>query len=339
MEPCGTPPERFLHIGHDRRDVLVGDQRQGKSADGVDEKEEDLVVLHDVLEGLRAVIVKVRGGLVDAAQLRDVEAVEDLVSADRFERLASVRTVPGSLDSSTTVVPLGRSTLNRWIGRSNPGPWMRLPGKPFGGGFETTMLIDTGFVEPSNGGKMRFSRFCTCAGPPWHRPQKLSNFSLPTPFELRQRRVEVGKRTAGVDRRRELPDLRRREDVPLEFGDALQELHRGRHRRLHVLVDRAERLRFERRGRTILLIRRGVLQHVQRGHRPRERHVRRRRIVGQPYARRQRHPNLDERPRPQEREVVFGVVRVDRAEERIGRAGVVPSRTLEPLPSRFDRGG
>jgi hypothetical protein len=33
------------------------------------------------------VVVKVRGGLIDAAQLRDVEAVEDLVSADHFERV------------------------------------------------------------------------------------------------------------------------------------------------------------------------------------------------------------------------------------------------------------
>jgi hypothetical protein len=33
------------------------------------------------------------------------------------------------------------------------------------------------------------------------------------------------------------------------------------------------------------------------------------------------------------------VIRVDRAEERIGRTGIVPSRPLEPLPSGFDRSG
>ena len=57
---------------------------------------------------------------------------------------------------------------------------MGLAPKPAGGGFETITLSETGFVDPSNGGKMRFSRFRTCAGPPWQFPQKLSNFSFPT---------------------------------------------------------------------------------------------------------------------------------------------------------------
>ena len=77
----------FLHIGHDRCDILVGDQRQRKSANDVDEEEERLIVLHDLLERLRAMIVKVRSGLVDAAKLRDVEAIEHLIPANRLERL------------------------------------------------------------------------------------------------------------------------------------------------------------------------------------------------------------------------------------------------------------
>jgi hypothetical protein len=43
---------------------------------------------------------------------------------------------------------------------------MTLAGNPFGGGFDTTILSDSGFVEPSKGGATRFSRFFTCAGPP-----------------------------------------------------------------------------------------------------------------------------------------------------------------------------
>ena len=216
---------------------------------------------------------------------------------------------------------------------------MTLGGKPFGGGFETTTLMRHRVRRAVKRREDAVLEILHLRRPAVAPAAEVVELFLAQPFERRQRRVEVRKRPAGVNRRRELPDFRRREDVPLEFGNALEELARRRRRRFHVLVDRPERLRFERGGRTILLIRRGVLQHVQRGHRPGERHVCRHRIVRQPNARRQRHTDLDERPRPQEREVVVAVIRVDRAEQRIGRVGVGASRTLEPLPSRFDCAG
>ena len=126
--------------------------------------------------------------------------------------------------------------------------------------------------------------------------------------------------------------------MPLEFGHAFEKLRRRRRRRLHVLVDRGQSLRFERGGRAILLIGRGVLQHVQRRDGARERDVGRAGVGEQLHPLRQRYPNLDERPRPQQREVLRAVVRVDRTEQRIGRVGVDAPRPLEPLPSGFDGG-
>jgi hypothetical protein len=111
-------------------------------------------------------VVKVRGSPVDATELRNVESIEDLIAANGSSARSSVSTVPGSLDSSTTSVPLGKWTVNSSVRRSKLGPWMTLDPKPFGGGFDTTTLSDAGFVEPSKGGETRFSRFFTCAGPP-----------------------------------------------------------------------------------------------------------------------------------------------------------------------------
>ena len=110
--------------------------------------------------------------------------------------------------------------------------------------------------------------------------------------------------------------------MPLEFGDAFEKLRRRRRGRFHVLVDGRQCLRFERGGRAILLIGRGVLQHVQRRDGARERDVGRSGIGEEPHPLRQRDPSLDERPRPQQREVVLAVVRVDRTKQRIARGGI-----------------
>jgi hypothetical protein len=273
---CGyvlaTILERRAGLDDQRGDSPLRRRAVPPTANDVDEKEERLTVLHHLLERGRAMIVKVRSGLVDAAELRNVEAVEHLISSDRLERPHVGEHGAGIARLEHDARPIrqvDREPLSREIKARTLDEARR---KPFGGGFETTMLIETGFVEPSNDGKMRFSRFCTCAGPPWHRPQKLSNFSFPLPLELRERRVDVRQGTAGVDRRRELPRLRGREDVPLEFRHALEEVLGRRSRRFHVLVDGTERLRLQRFGRTVLLIRRGVLQHVQRCHGAGERH-------------------------------------------------------------------
>ena len=64
------------------------------------------------------------------------------------------------------VVSSSKRTVKRWVGRSKPGPWIGLVPKPDGSGLEIPTLRETGLVDPSNGGKIRFSRFCTWAGPP-----------------------------------------------------------------------------------------------------------------------------------------------------------------------------
>jgi hypothetical protein len=70
--------------------------------------------------------------------------------------------------------------VNLCVGRSNPGPPMGVAGKPAGKGLEMPTLRDTGLVEPSKGGKMRFSRFSTWAGPPWQRiPNHLDGVAAP----------------------------------------------------------------------------------------------------------------------------------------------------------------
>jgi hypothetical protein len=105
-----------------------------------------------------------------------------------------------------------------------------------------------------------------------------------------------------------------------------------------VLVDRRQGLRLEGGGGPVLLVRRGVLEHVQRTDGARQRDVRRLRVVGQPHARRQRHPHLDEGARPQQREVTHTVVGVEGPEQGIGGLRVVTSGPLQALPPGFDPG-
>jgi hypothetical protein len=107
---------------------------------------------------------------------------------------------------------------------------------------------------------------------------------LPLLLERRQRRVDVRQRTAGIDRCRQLPDLHRRKDLPLELGNGLEEVLGRLNRWLHVLVHGPQCLCLERGSRTVLLIRRGVLQHVQRCYGAGERHVRRSGVGGQAHA-------------------------------------------------------
>ena len=75
----------LLHVGDDCRDVLVGDLRKREPTHHVDEAMERLVVSDDLLQRPGAMVVEVRGGLVDTAQLRNVESVEDLVAAHFLE--------------------------------------------------------------------------------------------------------------------------------------------------------------------------------------------------------------------------------------------------------------
>ena len=144
---------------------------------------------------------------------------------------------------------------------------------------------------------------------------------------------------AGVDSVRERSDPRRREDMPLELGDRFEELLRRLYGGLHVRVDGPERLLFERLGRAVLLVGGGVLQHVQRWNRARERDMGGRRIVGQAHASRQGHAHLDKRPRPQEREVLLAVVGINGPEKRIVGFRVEAPRTLQALPACLNRRG
>ena len=71
--------------GNGFSDVFVRDQWQRQSPHDVDEEEERLVMHHDLLERPRPMVVEVRGSLVDAAKLWNIEAVEDLVAGDGLE--------------------------------------------------------------------------------------------------------------------------------------------------------------------------------------------------------------------------------------------------------------
>jgi hypothetical protein len=101
--------------------------------------------------------MEVRRGLVDAPKLRDIEAVEHLIPADRFHGLDVGQDSAGVARFENDARSVGQVDRDLRVGRSRFGRCRRLGGKPSGGGFETTTLSDEGLVEPSKGGKMRFS--------------------------------------------------------------------------------------------------------------------------------------------------------------------------------------
>src|SRR5262245_22300228 len=84
------------------------------------------------------------------------------------------------------------------------------------------------------------------------------------PFESVERRVDIRERGAGVDSVRKLFDLGGREDMPLEFGDGFEELLGRLNGGLHVRVDGPQRLFFKSLRGAVLLVRGGVLEHLER---------------------------------------------------------------------------
>ena len=160
---------------------------------------------------------------------------------------------------------------------------MTLEGKPFGGGFDTTTLIDTGLVGAVKRREDAVLEVLHLRRPAVTPAAEVVELLLALSLERRQRRIagSAARRRASIaaDSRLTCGDEKMcRWNSATLSRNALRRLNR----RFHVLVDGSERLHLERRSRTVLLVRRGVLQHVQRGHGARQRHMRCARIGRQP---------------------------------------------------------
>ena len=137
-------------------------------------------------------VVKVRGRPIDATELRNVESIEDLIAANGLQRSRIGEDGAGIArfeDDARSMDDAQPETSRRRVGDDH-----------------VVRLRVRRSVERRGDAVLEILHLCRSAVT---SPAKVIELFLPLPLDRRQRWIEVGQRTARIDRRRQFPDLRR----------------------------------------------------------------------------------------------------------------------------------